>query len=473
MLQPLPLSGTLWELTAYNNGKQAVVSLLAGTKITAFFAADNSLTGSAGCNTYTASYKVNGNQIQIGSAASTMMFCSEPDGVMDQETAYLKALESANTYEIIGDQLTLRTADGATAAMYQAVQPTPLVGTQWQLTAYNNGKGGVVSTVSGSQVTALFSEDGKLTGSAGCNNYTAAYKATGDQIQISQAASTLMMCAEPQGVMEQETAYLQAIGKAATYQIEGDQLTLRGSDGATLASYQASVGTSLENTHWQLTGYNNGKEAVVGVLEGTDVSAVFGADGKLAGSGGCNNYTADYQVDGSSLHIGPAASTRKLCSEPQGVMEQEAAYLKALESAGTYQIQGDKLEIRDANGALLASYQANLLFGTRWDWVETKYGNDTSLAPSEPGKYQLFFLPDEVLDLLADCTAIAGKYTVQGGTMTIDLSNAGNVNCGANSQATQFVRDAQAAASYLIKDGQLYIALKFDTGIMQFTPGQP
>ena len=297
--------------------------------------------------------------------------------------------------------------------MYQAVQPTPLVGTQWQLTAYNNGKGGVVSTVSGSQVIALFSEDGKLTGSAGCNNYTAAYKVTGDQIQISQAASTLMMCAEPQGVMEQETAYLQAIGKAATYQIEGDQLTLAVQMGD-LASYQASVGTSLENTHWQLTGYNNGKEAVVGVLDGSNVTAIFGADGKLAGSGGCNNYTADYQVDGSSLHIGAAASTRKLSAEPQGVMEQEAAYLKALESAATYQIQGDKLEIRDANGALLASYQANLLFGTRWDWVETKYGNDTSLAPSQPGKYHLTFLPDGVLDLLADCTAIAGKYTVQG-----------------------------------------------------------
>ena len=227
------------------------------------------------------------------------------------------------------------------------------------------------------------------------------------------------------------------------------------------------------NTHWQLTSYNNGKEAVVSVLEGSDVTAIFGADGKLAGSGGCNNYTADYQVDGSSLHIGPAASTRKLCAEPQGIIEQEAAYLQALEKAATYQIQGDKLEIRDANGALLASYQANLLFGTRWDWVETKYGNDTSLAPSQPGKYQLFFLPDEVLDLLADCTAIAGKYTVQGGTMTIDLSNAGNVNCGANSQATQFVRDAQSAVSYLIKDGQLYIALKLDTGIMQFAPGQP
>ena len=189
----------------------------------------------------------------------------------------------------------------------------------------------------------------------------------------------------------------------------------------------------------------------MGVLDGSDVTAIFGADGKLAGSGGCNNYTADYQVDGSSLHIGAAASTRKLCAEPQGVMEQEAAYLKALERAATYQIQGDKLEIRDANGALLASYQANLLFGTRWDWVETKYGNDTSLAPSQPGKYHLTFLPDGVLDLLADCTAIAGKYTVQGGSLTIDLSNAGNVKCGAKSQATQFVRDAQRPPAILSK----------------------
>ena len=47
--------------------------------------------------------------------ASTEMFCVEPEGVMDQEDAISRALESATTYVIEGDRLTLRTAEDAIA----------------------------------------------------------------------------------------------------------------------------------------------------------------------------------------------------------------------------------------------------------------------------------------------------------------------------------------------------------------------
>jgi heat shock protein HslJ len=45
------------------------------------------------------------------------------------------------------------------------------------------------------------------------------------------------MCAEPQGVMEQEMAYLAALLKASTFQADGDNLTLRDGDGAMLVQY--------------------------------------------------------------------------------------------------------------------------------------------------------------------------------------------------------------------------------------------
>jgi hypothetical protein len=93
-------------------------------------------------------------------------------------------------------------------------------------------------------------------------------------------------------------------------------------------------------------------------LLGTEVTAVFGEDGALTGSAGCNRYTAGYEIDGDSISIGPAASTRMFCAEPEGVMEQETAYLAALESAATYAIQGDTLELWNAEGARLASYVA-------------------------------------------------------------------------------------------------------------------
>ena len=58
-------------MLAYNNGKQAVVSVLADTKVTAVFGKSGSLTGFAGCNDYNASYKASAPKIYIGPVAST------------------------------------------------------------------------------------------------------------------------------------------------------------------------------------------------------------------------------------------------------------------------------------------------------------------------------------------------------------------------------------------------------------------
>lgn len=126
------LAGTSWEVVNYNNGRQAVVSLLADTEISADFG-ENEISGDAGCNQYFAGYSVNGNAIDIGIPARTFRFCTEPEGVMDQETEYLLALESAATYSIEGDQLWMRTAADEIAVIMKrkvivdlpAPKPTP------------------------------------------------------------------------------------------------------------------------------------------------------------------------------------------------------------------------------------------------------------------------------------------------------------------------------------------------------------
>jgi heat shock protein HslJ len=50
------------------------------------------------------------------------MFCGEPAGLMEQESQFLKALESAATYRISGGTLTLFTADGSTAVTLARAQ---------------------------------------------------------------------------------------------------------------------------------------------------------------------------------------------------------------------------------------------------------------------------------------------------------------------------------------------------------------
>ncbi len=236
------LDGTLWVLESYLNGEGEIVPIVLGTRPTAEFEEDG-IAGSTGCNQYTASYETSGNNniiIEIGLV--TMMACPLP--VSTQETNYLAALGNVASYEISGEQLQMADADGQVVLTYRVDQPAPLANTDWQLLSYNNGKGGLVSSLNTESITALFDGEGALSGFSGCNNYSAAYEADKTNIEIGPVASTQKMCADPQDVMEDETGYLAALGMASTYEIEGEELTMYNDEGSRALVYRVSMASA-------------------------------------------------------------------------------------------------------------------------------------------------------------------------------------------------------------------------------------
>lgn len=118
--QPQSLAGSSWRATGFNNGKEAVVSVLAGTSVTISFAKDGKAAGSSGCNNYTSTYQQDGSALTFTAAAATRRMCATP-GVMEQEHAFLRALESVATMRMEADELELRTKDGALAASLRRV----------------------------------------------------------------------------------------------------------------------------------------------------------------------------------------------------------------------------------------------------------------------------------------------------------------------------------------------------------------
>jgi heat shock protein HslJ len=156
--------------------------------------------------------------------------------------------------------------------------------------------------------------------------------------------------------MQQAGDYMAALASATSFQIQGDGLELRDAGGNAVATFTAQP-TSLPGTSWTVIGYNNGRGGVVSVIIGTEITAVFGEDGTMSGSAGCNNYTAAYEADDDgNISIGPAATTRMMCSDPEGIMEQEAEYLAALETAAVYRIEGERLQLRNAEGSLATDF---------------------------------------------------------------------------------------------------------------------
>ena len=348
---PSDLEGARWLLVSYQDKAGALTDALPDAPATAEFAAGK-VSGSASCNNYTASYEAQGESLTIGQTASTMMMCEQ--SIMAQETAFLTHLQAVAEYAIDGGQLTLFDDLGAPLLVFSAEQPATIVGS-WTMTSYNNGKGGFQSGLAGVEVSAVFDAEGKLSGNAGCNTYSAAYTVDGDKIDIGPAITTRKACATD--IMTQEAAYLKALEASTVFAIQGSELVLRDAKGAAQVGYvgatPAAAATTLDGTSWQMTAFNNGRGAVQSALTDVKVTALF-ADGRISGSAGCNNYSASYEEDGAAIKIGPAISTMMACE--QKIMQQESAYLKALAAATTWEIKGSELTLRNADGAVQARY---------------------------------------------------------------------------------------------------------------------
>jgi heat shock protein HslJ len=110
---------------------------------------------------------------------------------------------------------------------------------------------------------------------------------------------------------------------------------------------------SLVKTSWILVtlGPSDRPKAVV---PGTEITATFGEEpGRVVGSAGCNSYGGSYTEQDGKLTVSSLVSTKKFCTEPEGVMPQEQEYLASLEAAESYRVQGAILEITTKDGRLL------------------------------------------------------------------------------------------------------------------------
>ena len=246
-------------------------------------------------------------------------------------------------------------SDARAASPSAAGGTTQLDGTSWQLSQFTGPGDTEIPMPDAVAPTATF-EGGALSGNAGCNQYNATYTLDGSTIKIGPAASTQKACIGP--VSAVETAFLGALEAVDTVTVTADSMTLQAGGGSPKLTFSPLEAKSLTDTPWSATGINNGAQAVVSLVAGTDVNAVFTADGQVAGSGGCNAYTGSYTVDGATIKIGPLASTQKLCNTPDGVDTQEQQFLAAMDAATTYAINGDTLELRDDSGALQVSFAA-------------------------------------------------------------------------------------------------------------------
>jgi heat shock protein HslJ len=235
-------------------------------------------------------------------------------------------------------------AVGATgAAAGSGVTSTRLEGSTWVLDQEASNLEVIAPQFA---VTALF-EDGRLSGSSGCNTYNTAYTATRTRLRVTQpVASTLKSCSQPANNVE--ASYLARIPTARSYRVHRDRLTIRTTTrGADLIYRSLSAKALLGN--WIVTSYFR-PGAIASVSAGTTITASF--DGKsMSGNAGCNDYSGRYETDQTKIEIGPVAATQRACAD-NAVNQQESEYLAALDTVRTFGLDANGVTLFRADGGI-------------------------------------------------------------------------------------------------------------------------
>jgi len=232
---------------------------------------------------------------------------------------------------------------GACASPTPAANPADLEGAEWSLS------GSSVSSVDLAAVGITAKFDGKImSGFSGVNQYTGGYTAgTDGSFKVGKIAGTLM--AGPEPLMKAESTYLKLLEGCDSFAVTDGVLKLSTGGNETLI-YEKAKPASLPGSKWNVTGYNNGKEAVTGPAVDSTLTVEFGTDGTVSGNGGVNTFNGPFESTEKTVKIGPLASTKM--AGPQELMDQETQYFAALENSTVWALVQGKLEMRDGSGAI-------------------------------------------------------------------------------------------------------------------------
>jgi heat shock protein HslJ len=306
-----PLDNTFWRLTAIDE-----TGVLPDSDVNIAFSINpngntGSLSGSGGCNPYNAEIT---EVFKLGPVYNSSDQCETPEGVMQQESTYLDALQNANGIFVEGSKLRITTNTGTLhfiSSRPEVIKPTPTptpAALSAAIVAPSNEYEGATITFDGSLSTpkdGIVSYDWWFTGDETANGVSVTR--TYDKVGAYDAILTVT----------------DSTGQKSE------------------ASVKVKIHKYLIGPTW---------------ISNDGVITITFGDGTLWGNAGCNDYNAAYTADTSpgatnSITVETVSATSQSCDED--TMEREKIFLENLETAKTYTISINNITITGGGGLII------------------------------------------------------------------------------------------------------------------------
>ncbi len=108
--------------------------------------------------------------------------------------------------------------------------------------------------------------------------------------------------------------------------------------------------------------------------------------------------------------------------------------------------------------------------GIVWRLVQIQYANNTALVPEDPSKYTLILSQDGTVTVRADCNRGMGTYLMAGPWLVMRKLAYTHQICLDNSLFDPYTKALEAVSSCMFREGNFYIMLQTDSGVMKFEP---
>jgi len=115
--------------------------------------------------------------------------------------------------------------------------------------------------------------------------------------------------------------------------------------------------SEIKDNRWKLT--RLGDTSVVPGQDQREPHIVLRSkDRRVTGTGGCNQFSGSYEIEGDTIKFGALATTMMACPEGEDV---DLGLIAALENAETFKKTAHHMELFDSGGKSLARFEAREL----------------------------------------------------------------------------------------------------------------
>ena len=221
-------NGTVLELTPEGEvqlaGTSWLVETMGGTAIVAgsepqiTFTSNGQVNGTTGCNRFFGGYTQSGGDVTFSGVGMTKMACLN-DGIMAQEIAFTNILSGKTKATIDGlGNLVIKGEDGISFTARPLPTEEDIVEGSGAWTVEDINRAGIIDNT---VLTLTFTENGRVTGSTGCNSLSGAFIATGTTITFSPLITTRRACVAP-ALNAQEARFTSALQGEMSWRITAD-----------------------------------------------------------------------------------------------------------------------------------------------------------------------------------------------------------------------------------------------------------